>query len=329
MSSAPSRMSSSTCVRSNGSNVDSPENRKPVRHSRGPKPRTIWALEHVRRMRGGAQSQLLMCADGKRYVVKFQNNPQGRRILVNELLCFILADHLGLPTQPSRVIDLSPGLIRRSRHQMMVETATGRASLVAGRCFGSEYAESGIATIELQTRLNVNEIENVRDFWGILTFDLWTCNTDLRQVLYFKSGNRYRMRMIDNGHCFSGSKWGFVDAPGLALFWNRGVYKDVAGIESFQPWLSRIESIDNSILEQAVALIPPEWYGARREAIEGLLRSLMSRRFQVRDQLLWLRRQNPLLFPRWRVTPEPAIAWQTADVPVLLHQQIIALDESD
>ncbi len=37
-------------------------------------------------MRGGAQAHLMRCADDNYYVVKFQNNPQGRRILANELL---------------------------------------------------------------------------------------------------------------------------------------------------------------------------------------------------------------------------------------------------
>jgi len=44
----------------------------------------LRALEQIRRMRGGAQSHLMRCDDGYYYVVKFQNNPQHRRILVNE-----------------------------------------------------------------------------------------------------------------------------------------------------------------------------------------------------------------------------------------------------
>ena len=54
-------------------------------------------------MRGGAQSHLMRCADGHYYVVKFQTNPQHRRILVNELLGTRLASRLGLPTAPSSV----------------------------------------------------------------------------------------------------------------------------------------------------------------------------------------------------------------------------------
>ena len=56
------------------------------------------ALEQIRRMRGGAQAQLMRCADGGYYVVKFQNNPQGLRVLVNELLATRLAARLGLGT---------------------------------------------------------------------------------------------------------------------------------------------------------------------------------------------------------------------------------------
>jgi hypothetical protein len=36
----------------------------------------MWhALEQIRRMRGGAQSDLMRCSDGNYYVVKFQNKP--------------------------------------------------------------------------------------------------------------------------------------------------------------------------------------------------------------------------------------------------------------
>ena len=37
-------------------------------------------------MPGGAQPHLMRCSDEQYYVVKFQNNPQHRRVLANELL---------------------------------------------------------------------------------------------------------------------------------------------------------------------------------------------------------------------------------------------------
>src|SRR5258708_19596690 len=68
-------------------------------------------VEQIRRMRGGAQSHLKRCDDGYYYVVKFQNNPQHRRILVNELLGTRLGARLGLPTVPA-VSAVSEELIR-------------------------------------------------------------------------------------------------------------------------------------------------------------------------------------------------------------------------
>jgi hypothetical protein len=55
------------------------------------------AVEQIRRMRGGARARLMRYDDEGYYVVKFHNNPQGMRILVNELLGTRLAGRLGLP----------------------------------------------------------------------------------------------------------------------------------------------------------------------------------------------------------------------------------------
>src|SRR5260370_9084895 len=71
----------------------------------------LRALEQIRRMRGGAQSHLMRCDDGYYYVVKFQNNPQHRRILVNELLGTRLAARLGLPSVPVEIVAVSEELI--------------------------------------------------------------------------------------------------------------------------------------------------------------------------------------------------------------------------
>jgi hypothetical protein len=62
-------------------------------------------------MRGGAQSHLMSCDDGGYYVVKFQNNPQGVRILPNELLGTRLAARIGLPTAAADVVFVHEKLI--------------------------------------------------------------------------------------------------------------------------------------------------------------------------------------------------------------------------
>ena len=57
----------------------------------------ISAVQHLRPLRGGAQSHLLRASDGTWYVTKFQNNPQHIRVLANEMLATRLGSALGLP----------------------------------------------------------------------------------------------------------------------------------------------------------------------------------------------------------------------------------------
>lgn len=48
---------------------------------------TIRGAKHlIRRMPGGSQSILVRCDDEELYVFKFNNNPQGPNLLVNEML---------------------------------------------------------------------------------------------------------------------------------------------------------------------------------------------------------------------------------------------------
>ena len=43
----------------------------------------VVAKEHIRKMRGGANAHLMRASDDHYYVVKFRNNPQHSRILVD------------------------------------------------------------------------------------------------------------------------------------------------------------------------------------------------------------------------------------------------------
>src|SRR5271167_3871102 len=108
----------------------------------------LRALEQIRRMRGGAQSHLMRCSDGHYYVVKFQNNPQHRRILVNELLGTALADRLGLPTTEFAIVDVDEALIR-STPELCIQVPTGRVPCKPGLHFGSRFPVDPRCTILL------------------------------------------------------------------------------------------------------------------------------------------------------------------------------------
>ena len=260
------------------------------------------AVEHIRRMRGGAQAQLLRCRDKTAqdlyYIVKFPNNPQGLRILANELL----AARLGLPVPYVAAVEVREDLVRNSAD---LKIQLGRSSIAcqAGFCFGSQYPgdPSSMVVYDLLPDEQLRSVENLAAFAGMLAFDKWTCNTNGRQAVFFRAPGRlqYRAMMVDQGFCFNAGEWNFPDAPLRGIYLRQCVYEAVCGMDSFEPYLARIERLDEAALEQAAEEIPPEWYGFDSAALYRLLEQLHRRRTLVRDLLMatWKSERNP--FPNW------------------------------
>jgi hypothetical protein len=261
------------------------------------------AIEHIRRMRGGAQSHLLRCADEKYYVVKFQNNPQHIRILANELLGTRLAARLGLPTAPPTVVEVSAELIALTE-DLVVQLGRGRTPCVAGLQFGSPYPGNPAQVVvhDFLPDQQLREVENLGDFAGMLVLDKWTCNTNGRQVVFFRAPGRsgYQGVMIDQGFCFNAGEWNFPDAPLRGLYARNCVYESVRGMESFEPWLERIErQLTEAVLDDIVKEIPPEWYNFETEALYRMLEQLYRRRARVRQLLLDAKKSYRQPFPNW------------------------------
>ena len=269
----------------------------------------LKALEHIRRMRGGAQSHLIRCDDGYYYVVKFQNNPQHRRILVNELLGTKLAARLGLPTVPVAIVEVSEELIRLTP-ELAVELPRARIPCQPGLQFGSRYPGDPrhFTLHDFLPDEQLREVENLHDFAGMLVFDKWTCNTNGRQTVFFREERgaapqddlRYKTRMIDQGFCFNAGEWNFPDAPLRGLYARNRVYAGVTGMESFTPWLRRVEEqISERVLDQLSKELPPAWYDDDYDALLRLLEQLQRRRKRVADLILEAKRSNRQPFPNW------------------------------
>lgn len=262
------------------------------------------AIEQIRRMRGGAQSHLMRCADGGYYVVKFQNNPQGARILANELLGTRLAARLGLPTPAVAVIEVRERLIEYTE-DLVIQFGRGSARCRAGRQFGSRYpglpAETTVYDFLPDEQMRA--VVNLVDFCGMLVFDKWTCNTNGRQAIFFRSAEEtgYQARMIDQGFCFNAGEWNFPDAPLRGLYARHRVYESVRGIESFEPWLTRVETkITGATLDDIASEIPPEWYNFDPEPLEKMLAQLLRRRGLVRELIVSAWKSSAQPFPNWK-----------------------------
>jgi len=269
------------------------------------------AVEHIRPMRGGAQSHLLRAADGHYYVVKFVNNPQHRRVLANEWLAAQLARGLELPVPPvamievpQALIDASPGLVLRIGGHLV--------PCAAGLQFGSRLpgGDPHAPIYDYLPEPALGHVANLGDFAGMLLFDKWTCNCNGRQVIFCRPAPRRPLRvyMVDQGFCFNAGDWNFPDSPLRGVYSRNLVYSGIDGWESFQPWLRRLEHYDEQALFAAGGEIPPEWYGSWDD-MRQLLENLLRRRERVRE-LVWAVKCSPRApFDNWGVAAVGAANW--------------------
>jgi hypothetical protein len=285
------------------------------------RPVEVVALQHIRRMRGGAQSQLMLCSDGCNYVVKFQNNPQHPRVLVNDWLGTQLAALIGLRVPKVAIVQVDNQFIERSP-ALYLERGCRRILFAPGRCFGSRYVVSPLEgqVYDYLPEPMMIRVRNLPDFAGVLVFDKWTCNADGRQAVFcVRSRERkFTATFIDQGYCFNAGQWNFADAPLRGVFGRNDVYRSVTGWDSFEPWLSRIENLPESVVWSAAKDTPQEWYGDASEELEGLISQLLIRRARLRKLISDFKNSSRDPFPNWRET-----AKQVGPIQVRCHNATI------
>jgi hypothetical protein len=262
-------------------------------------------------MRGGAQSQLMLGADGNLWVVKFKNNPQHLRVLANELIATRIAEAVGLAVPRCDVVEVSEWLIANSP-EMTVDVGRGvREPCAGGLQFGSRFVGGLMPgqVVDYLPEAQMDEVRNLTEFAGMLAVDKWTGNCNGRQAVFERRvrEKRYRAVFIDQGFCFNAGEWTFPDAPLRGVFARNQVYASVRGWESFEPWLSRVEEYAAEELWKIAEEIPPEWYGGDPGTIERLMETLLRRRARVRELIESFRESNREPFPKWGVKMSVAV----------------------
>ena len=265
-------------------------------------------------MRGGAQAHLLECDDGHHYVVKFCNNQQHRRILVNEWIASVLLNHLQISTPMVAIVNLSPEFLG-ANPDVYLRLGSRCVDVEPGSHFGSRYPDdpAKVTLYDFVPDVLLPKVVNRDEFLGVLAFDKWIGNADARQAVFFRprfqqwspfcperpSRYGFLAHMIDQGYSFGGPQWFYYDSPLQGLYFRPAVYRNVRSWDDFQPWLDRIVDFPAEVLNAAQKQVPPAWLDGDEPALEVLLTKLMSRRKRVPDLLADCRngRVNP--FPRW------------------------------
>jgi hypothetical protein len=275
----------------------------------------VLATGVERRMRGGAQSFLLSCEDGHFYVVKFRENPQHRRILINEWLASHFLHYLGISAPEVRAIELTESFLSRSGG-IELQFGPSRQAVRPGRHFGSRFPgnpHTDAAYDYLPDRL-LQDVVNLPDFAGALVFDKWVSNADSRQAIFCRRrladlwgldsgyGNRKGMAalMVDHGFAFDGPRWEFSDAPLHGPYVRPLAYTGIRSLADFAPWLERLASMPLEIFDRALASLPGDWFDGDEAELQTLLERLWNRRARVEDLLAASIRQRPDRFPDWR-----------------------------
>ena len=273
----------------------------------------LTARRYLRKMRGGAQSHLLEADDGNYYVVKLLNNPQHRRILVNEWVAAVFLRYLQISAAAAAIIHISEEFIR-TNPELDISLGTRRLAAAPGWHFGSRHPgdPARIAVYDFVPDALLGQVKNLTDFLGILVFDKWCSNADGRQSVFFRArlqewsggGGEPKMGfvalMIDQGFAFNGPHWDFTDAPLQGLYPRRLVYESVRSLKDFEPWLEQVQHFPEEIFDSAAKQVPAAWIEGEEEEFERLLERLYERCRRVPDLIKDVRQARSNPFPNWR-----------------------------
>jgi hypothetical protein len=275
----------------------------------------VNAHRYLRKMRGGAQAHLLEADDGNFYVVKFRNNPQHRRILINDWLGAAFLRYLRISGPETQIVNVSADFLA-ANPDVGITLGPNRTPATAGWHFGSKFPGNPdkTAVYDFVPDALLQKVANISEFLGVLVFDKWTGNMDARQSIFIRAKLReyapafsdhslkvgFIALMVDHGYIFNGPHWEYTDGVGTGLYFRPMVYTNVRSLDDFQPWLDRIVNFPEEVVDAALREVPREWMNGDAGPLDTLLMKLMSRRSRVPELLESCRAAKVNPFPNWK-----------------------------
>jgi len=259
---------------------------------------------------------LLEADDGNWYVVKFRNNPQHHRVLVNELLSATFLEYLKITAPESAVIQVTAEFLA-ANPEICLQTGAERREIEPGWHFGSRYpGDPGrLAVYDFLPDALLEQVVNLDDFRAILVYDKWAGNADGRQCVFYRAlvrqgnaagGERapgkpgFIARMIDHGYTFNGPHWDFPESAVQGLYARPIVYQSVRSLDDFQPWLEQVMSFPEEVVDRAWKRIPAAWIAGEEDELERMLGQLLARRERLPELITACREARTNPFPNWR-----------------------------
>lgn len=246
------------------------------------------ATELIRPMPGSTQPYLVRCEDNEYYVAKSARHSSNPRVLANELFAAQLATLIGLPVCNVAVVEVPFGLTEVRCEAQQVEGWKSRLP-PPGLQFGSRYPgrSSEVLAVDFLPDTLLRRVTNLRSaFLGGFVVDIWTCNCGRREAVFIRRATpevpNYSAMLIDFGACFNDGNWECRDMSIPRIYPRRAVYQAVSGPDSFEPYLSRIESLKAYQIEECAQNVPAAWCGHDPGKISVLAQALLERRNEIR-----------------------------------------------
>lgn len=253
---------------------------------------------------GTTRPYYVHCSDNNTYAVKFVQNPNGPRILVNEYICAEIGIDLKLPLANPTLIYSGADFV--NDYGAEISSHLDAKSIQVGMQFGTLKVKK--ATLITSTAM-LGEAKNLEIIPEIIIFDQFICNGDRGQNM----GNllfdieKKEIVVIDHTHAFKlGSLWDaqqlkhhMIGKP-FEMFETDGyVYKKlihfIDGYNPFHSILEKISGMTDDRLWHIINGVPEEWLVSIEEK-ELLHQYLCDRKKRIEEVLPLLRNQ----LPRWK-----------------------------
>jgi hypothetical protein len=142
-------------------------------------------------------------------------------------------------------VEVSSWLVENTP-ELEMDLGKTRVRCQPGLQFGSRFVGGLMPgqVVDYLPEEQLAEVRNLGEFAGILALDKWTANANGRQAVFARKQRerRYKAVFIDFGYCFNAGEWRFEDSPLRGVYYRNDVYREVSGWESFEPWLTRLET---------------------------------------------------------------------------------------
>jgi hypothetical protein len=249
--------------------------------------------------RGMTLPQLFMVNGIGKCLIKFQQNPQGDRVLINEWIGMRLAQLLGIDCPAFGIAQVDEFAIPKDGLSVSSSLyPDDRFVFQAGLHFYSKFLEPITDLHFAQDASMLGIAANPQVIAGIVLLDLWLGNKDRSprnpNLILHREGNRQKVKLIDMSSAFGSAIWTIgslinpmlppPEAPLPYAYMPERLLETVQPLTDFAPYLAKLTALRQTDLEPILQEIPPEWHLTSAESA-ALLNYLEIKRLALPEYL--------------------------------------------